>query len=190
MEMKLDQLISSIYQADEHICKACHEQCDGTCSGPNAEHCNSCKHVRDGPFCVPECPVSKYNDDGKCRHCHDNCVGGCEGPENNIGPNGCHSCEKAIMNGNMTQQCLQKKEPCPEGELLEYQFTDTSINILPPTSYDYIQFESQVTTGNGLDRRNEALLKPLREKPFAVNVIPGVEDARVTVSTSKCVRNA
>jgi len=43
-------------------------------------------------------------------------VGGCEGPENNIGANGCHSCEKAIMNGHVPEGCLQKREPCPDGK--------------------------------------------------------------------------
>lgn len=111
----------------------CHEECDGSCTGPNAEQCTKCKHVRDGPFCVPECPSSKYNDNGQCKHCHENCVGGCEGPENNIGANGCHSCEKAIMNGHVPEGCLQKREPCPDGKssddlyfvtlLLTYRYT-------------------------------------------------------------------
>lgn len=105
-----------IYQADEKTCKMCHEECDRFCTGPNADQCIKCKHVRDGPFCVPECPSSKYNDSGQCKHCHENCVGGCEGPENNIGANGCHSCEKAIMNGHIPEGCLQKKEPCPDGK--------------------------------------------------------------------------
>ncbi|XP_015515202.1 epidermal growth factor receptor isoform X1 [Neodiprion pinetum] len=107
--------VPGIYQADERVCKPCHVQCNGTCSGPNAEHCHSCKHVRDGPFCVPKCPSSKFNDGGICKHCHDNCVGGCEGPENNIGPNGCHSCEKAIMNFETPESCLRTDESCPEG---------------------------------------------------------------------------
>lgn len=95
----------------------CHEECDGSCMGPNAEQCTKCKHVRDGPFCVPKCPSSKYNDNGQCKPCHENCVGGCEGPENNIGINGCHSCEKAILNGSVPEGCLQKKEQCPDGKL-------------------------------------------------------------------------
>ncbi|XP_012281955.1 epidermal growth factor receptor isoform X3 [Orussus abietinus] len=112
--------IPGIYQADSRICKPCHEECDGNCTGPNTEHCHKCKHVRDGPFCVPECPASKYNDNGQCTHCHENCVGGCEGPENNIGANGCHSCEKAIMNGHVPEGCLQKKEACPDGYFYEW----------------------------------------------------------------------
>lgn len=99
---------------------ACHEECNGTCTGPKPEDCTACKNVRDGPYCVKKCPSSKYNDNGQCRHCHENCVGGCEGPENNIGPNGCHSCEKAIMHGEMPEGCLQKKEPCPDGYYYEW----------------------------------------------------------------------
>ncbi|XP_008214045.1 epidermal growth factor receptor isoform X2 [Nasonia vitripennis] len=109
-----------IYQADNGKCKACHEECNGTCTGPNPEDCTSCRNVRDGPYCVKKCPTSKYDDNGQCRHCHENCVGGCEGPENNIGPNGCHSCEKAIMHGEMPEGCLQKKEPCPDGYYYEW----------------------------------------------------------------------
>lgn len=109
-----------IYQADEKTCKLCHDECDGSCTGPNAENCTKCKHARDGPFCVPECPSSKYNDNGVCKDCHENCVGGCEGPENNIGPNGCHSCDKAIMNGHVPEGCLQKREPCPDGHYYEW----------------------------------------------------------------------
>ncbi|XP_033224420.1 epidermal growth factor receptor-like isoform X2 [Belonocnema kinseyi] len=113
-------IIPGIYQADLKICKPCHEECNGTCTGPNAEHCDKCKHVRDGPFCVPECPLSKYSANGQCRNCHSNCVGGCEGPENNIGPYGCHSCEKAIMNGGLPEVCLQKAESCPDGYFYEW----------------------------------------------------------------------
>ncbi|XP_058792194.1 epidermal growth factor receptor isoform X2 [Phymastichus coffea] len=110
-----------IYQAEDNKCKPCHEECNGTCTGPNPEHCVACKNVRDGPYCVPQCPTSKYNDDGQCRPCHENCVGGCEGPENNIGENGCHSCEKAIMNGkHVPDGCLQKKDPCPDGHYFEW----------------------------------------------------------------------
>jgi len=111
-----------IYQADNKTCKMCHEECDtsySSCTGPNADQCIKCKHVRDGPFCVPECPSSKYNDNGQCKQCHENCVGGCKGPENNIGANGCHSCEKAIMNDEVPERCLQKREPCPDGKLYD-----------------------------------------------------------------------
>ena len=42
--------------------------------------------MRDGPYCVAQCPEEKYPDDDRvCQSCHKNCVGGCTGPENNIG---------------------------------------------------------------------------------------------------------
>lgn len=118
-----------IYQADEKTCKMCHEECDDSCTGPNADQCIKCKHVRDGPFCVPKCPSSKYNDNGQCKHCHENCVGGCEGPENNIGANGCHSCEKAIMNGHVPEGCLQKRESCPDGKSYDFSRYLQHINL-------------------------------------------------------------
>lgn len=106
-----------MYEVDSKTCKPCHDECDGICNGPSAEHCITCKHVRDGPFCVPECPLSKYNDNGQCRSCHENCVDGCEGPENNVGYNGCHSCDKAIVTDkNVFEGCLHKNQPCPDGK--------------------------------------------------------------------------
>jgi len=108
--------VDRIYQADEKTCKICHEECDSSCIGPNADQCIKCKHVQDGPFCVPICPSSKYNDSGQCKPCHENCINGCDGPENNINANGCHSCEKEIMDDKKPEKCLHKKEPCPEGK--------------------------------------------------------------------------
>ena len=83
------------------LCKHCHHECAENCFGAGAGNCTKCKHVRDGPYCVPSCPTSKFNDSGECLPCHDNCVGGCHGPENNIGRNGCRSCEKAVINGDV-----------------------------------------------------------------------------------------
>lgn len=95
-------LIFRIYKAGPKLCLPCHEECDSTCNGPGPGNCTQCKHVRDGPFCIPFCPSSKYNSYGECRPCHHNCVYGCKGPENTIGFNGCHSCDKAIINGDVT----------------------------------------------------------------------------------------
>jgi L1 cell adhesion molecule len=84
------------------LCKHCHHECEETCTGPGPGNCTICKHVKDGPYCVPACPTSKFNDSGnECLSCHENCVGGCTGPENNIGPRGCRSCEKAVINGDV-----------------------------------------------------------------------------------------
>ena len=79
----------------------CHEECNSTCHGPGPGNCTDCKNVKDGPFCTTFCPTSKYDASGECQPCHENCVDGCKGPENTIGPNGCNSCEKAIINGDV-----------------------------------------------------------------------------------------
>jgi L1 cell adhesion molecule len=83
------------------VCMLCHEECNSTCHGPGPGNCTGCKRVKDGPFCIPVCPTSKYDAAGECQPCHENCVDGCKGPENTIGPNGCNSCEKAIINGDV-----------------------------------------------------------------------------------------
>lgn len=90
-----------IYELTPKLCKHCHHECEETCIGPGPGNCTRCKHVKDGPYCVPACPTSKFNDSGECLSCHENCVGGCTGPENNIGPRGCRSCEKAVINGDV-----------------------------------------------------------------------------------------
>jgi len=79
----------------------CHEECNSTCHGPGPGNCTDCRNVKDGPFCTTVCPTSKYDASGECQPCHENCVDGCTGPENTIGPNGCNSCEKAIINGDV-----------------------------------------------------------------------------------------
>jgi epidermal growth factor receptor len=99
--MLLLLLLNRIYELTPKLCKHCHHECDETCTGPGPGNCTVCKHVKDGPYCVPACPTSKFNDSGECMSCHENCVGGCTGPENNIGPRGCRSCEKAVINGDV-----------------------------------------------------------------------------------------
>jgi L1 cell adhesion molecule len=94
-------VLHRMYRAAPNVCMLCHEECNSTCHGPGPGNCTDCKHVKDGPFCTPVCPTSKYDASGECRPCHENCVDGCKGPENTIGPNGCNSCEKAIINGDV-----------------------------------------------------------------------------------------
>ncbi|KAF6201622.1 hypothetical protein GE061_004015 [Apolygus lucorum] len=107
--------LPGMYRAANKVCMPCHEECDGTCSGPGPKNCTVCKHAKDGPFCVKTCPDSKYNDNGICRPCHANCIYGCNGPDNTISEQGCNSCEKAIFNGEIVEKCLQKNELCPDG---------------------------------------------------------------------------
>ncbi|XP_021924577.1 epidermal growth factor receptor isoform X4 [Zootermopsis nevadensis] len=115
--------VSGMYKAAEaNVCMFCHDECNSTCHGAGPGNCTGCKHVKDGPFCIPACPTGKYDDAaGECQPCHENCVDGCRGPENAIGPNGCNSCEKAIINGDVNvESCLRKNESCPDGYYYEW----------------------------------------------------------------------
>lgn len=114
---------NSIYDTGNQICKHCHEECLGECFGPGPSNCTQCRHVRDGPYCVNQCPLSKYNDHRDCKSCHENCIGGCTGPKNTLGRGGCNSCEKAIVSmydPNVVEQCLKAEESCPAGFYHEY----------------------------------------------------------------------
>ena len=90
-------------------------------SGREADSCDACKHTKDGPFCVKECPDGKYNANGECLPCHKNCIGGCKGPENTVSPTGCNSCEKVIIDVNFNvDKCLPAKQDCPDGFYLDW----------------------------------------------------------------------
>ena len=122
-----------LFQASKKECQKCHSECELTCDGPGADSCHACKHTKDGPFCVKECPDGKYDDDGECKPCHENCVGGCKGPENTVGPNGCNSCERAILNPqntNLVDKCLEATEDCPEGFYLDWISRQAATNNL------------------------------------------------------------
>ncbi|XP_037941760.1 epidermal growth factor receptor-like [Teleopsis dalmanni] len=109
----------SAYQFDAKTCKECHPECR-TCSGPGAEHCDECVHVKDEQRCVTVCPDNKYSDYGICRPCHETCEG-CTGPRDTIGPGGCKTCNLAIINSLATvDHCLMKNDKCPVGYYLEY----------------------------------------------------------------------
>ncbi|KAL0280246.1 UNVERIFIED_CONTAM: hypothetical protein PYX00_001596 [Menopon gallinae] len=113
--------VDGMYMAGPKLCKPCHELCAGSCTGPGNRNCTKCKYVRDGPFCYATCPEGKYNDSGECKPCHQSCVKGCTGPLNRLGPGGCNSCKKAIINGDVTvESCLSKDEPCPTGYYNEW----------------------------------------------------------------------
>lgn len=112
-----------IYDAGNSICELCHEECLGECLGPGPSNCTQCRNARDGPYCVSQCPESKYNENRECMPCHENCANGCTGPRNTVGPGGCNSCEKAIVSAydpNIVEQCLKAEEPCPDGYYQEY----------------------------------------------------------------------
>ena len=112
-----------LFEAGESHCMKCHKECKLTCFGSGADNCHECKNARDGPFCVDQCPDGKYMDKntGECMHCHENCVNGCLGPDNSLSPNGCKSCDKAIINADLeVVKCLKENETCPEGYFYEW----------------------------------------------------------------------
>jgi len=86
-----------------------------------SDQCDACRHVQDGPYCVAECPNSKYpNASGICLPCHPNCTeeAGCTGPLDTIGPGACNSCELVHfedVNGIQTMRCLRPDTECSAG---------------------------------------------------------------------------
>jgi len=102
-----------LYQIDQKTCGECHEECRDSCTGPNSDQCTACKYVKDGRFCVKECPKSKYAANGQCWNCHEVCVG-CRGPQDIIAKDGCITCDIAIINNETkVERCLLKNETCP-----------------------------------------------------------------------------
>lgn len=64
-------------------------------------------------FCVKQCPEAKYAASGHCQLCHEACVG-CRGPRNTIAPDGCITCDSAIINNQTkVEKCLLKNDTCP-----------------------------------------------------------------------------
>lgn len=111
------------YDSGSNTCKKCHPECKDGCKGTEAYHCFSCKNVKDGPYCVSECPSHKYNNNGTCEECDKSCIDGCTGPLNKLGEGGCNSCSKAIINSTdpiFVGYCIRAEEACPEGYYQEY----------------------------------------------------------------------
>uniref|UniRef100_A0A182K8V6 receptor protein-tyrosine kinase n=1 Tax=Anopheles christyi TaxID=43041 RepID=A0A182K8V6_9DIPT len=109
-----------LYSVDSKTCGDCHQECKDFCYGPNADNCGSCVNVKDGRFCVAECPTTKHAMNGTCINCHKTCVG-CRGPRDTIGPDGCISCDKAIIGSDAKiERCLMKDESCPDGYYSDY----------------------------------------------------------------------
>ena len=121
------------------ICEKCHPECQLTCSGQGADSCDDCKNSKDGPYCVKECPIGKYDDNGVCNPCHDNCFGGCKGSESTVGLNGCNSCKKSLFlpnkinNKTSIDRCLAENEACPDGfyfEVISRHLAEKDLNNL------------------------------------------------------------
>lgn len=112
------------YDVGNRTCNRCHSECKAGCSGTSAKNCWSCKNFKDGPYCVPECPKHKYNDNNVCQECSKRCVYGCTGPSDRFGYGGCNMCEKFIIesmaNSTVIASCLKADEPCPMGYYQEY----------------------------------------------------------------------
>lgn len=111
------------YDSGSNTCKKCHPECKDGCKGTEACHCFSCKNVKDGPYCVSECPSHKYNNNGTCEECDKSCIDGCTGPSNKLSEGGCNSCSKAIINSTdpiFVGYCIRAEEACPEGYYQEY----------------------------------------------------------------------
>uniref|UniRef100_A0A8W7PX60 receptor protein-tyrosine kinase n=1 Tax=Anopheles coluzzii TaxID=1518534 RepID=A0A8W7PX60_ANOCL len=107
-------------QVDSKTCGDCHQECKDFCYGPNEDNCGSCMNVKDGRFCVAECPTTKHAMNGTCINCHKTCVG-CRGPRDTIAPDGCISCDKAIIGSDAKiERCLMKDESCPDGYYSDY----------------------------------------------------------------------
>lgn len=145
----------NIYQVDSKTCGLCHPECKYSCTGPGADNCSDCQHVRDGKYCLAKCPETKYDQNGICVFCHETCVG-CTGPRNTIGPNGCISCEKAIIGEGMIERCLKKSEPCPGMFNLKayvpFQRLTISISLTDGYFYEWVNPQEQ------------GMLKPLAGK--------------------------
>jgi len=143
--------------AQARSCKRCHPECSQGCSGTEARHCNRCRNVKDGPYCVTECPSHKYNRNGTCEECDKSCgPDGCTGPSNRLGEGGCNSCAKAVIRpaGALTSaalagpsaiaaaqqqqplevECIRAEEACPEGYYQEYVLAGWQVESGAPKS--------------------------------------------------------
>lgn len=80
--------------------------------------CIRCQNVKNGPYCVSECPLTKYPDDnGICQDCHENCLNhGCTGPLNSVGHGACNACDIAVYDhSRQVSMCLPAESDCEEG---------------------------------------------------------------------------
>ncbi|XP_022241465.1 epidermal growth factor receptor-like isoform X2 [Limulus polyphemus] len=111
--------LENTFHVGNHECKHCHSECLGGCAASGNDNCMSCRNVKDGPYCVSICPLAKFSSNGICKFCHEDCAEGCTGPSNILGPNGCNSCDKAVVTSNNVM-CVPADQPCQEGYYTEY----------------------------------------------------------------------
>ncbi|XP_032227541.1 proprotein convertase subtilisin/kexin type 6 isoform X2 [Nematostella vectensis] len=85
---------------------ACDIECEGGCTGPQADHCYHCKNYKQNRTgeCVASCGASDFADDltKQCRSCSLTCAT-CNGPS----PNDCLSCHPPLLlhNGKCVNFC-------------------------------------------------------------------------------------
>eukprot|EP00043_Microstomoeca_roanoka_P019769 m.229555 g.229555 ORF g.229555 m.229555 type:complete len:2216 (-) comp17054_c0_seq1:44-6691(-) len=103
----VDQCPLTHYQDATGICRRCNSECtsyNGTrfCSGPGADACTSCMHVKRDRTCLGECRTTEVAVAGICRSCHAQCSGtGCYGIE----ATQCFACRNFNYNGVCVAQC-------------------------------------------------------------------------------------
>ncbi|VDD76578.1 unnamed protein product [Mesocestoides corti] len=130
---------------ERRLCARCHTECGsaaGACYGPGADQCNhGCAHVKDGDFCRPQCPITKYPDkNNTCQECATACssyaqtsvsdvepTNGsevCTGPGDWFGQGGCSHCLQVIATATVESEnssglpCLTAYQACPSGTFL------------------------------------------------------------------------
>ncbi|CAK9301053.1 unnamed protein product [Gordionus sp. m RMFG-2023] len=99
--------------ANGHVCRLCHSQCSGGCSGQGPHSCFSCKYFNWRGECVQVCPVGSYlGPSNVCLPCHETCIK-CNGSLPQMRENGCHVCALAYTLPNNNTICI--KDLCPDG---------------------------------------------------------------------------
>jgi len=109
--------VVGVYTAGSNECRSCHAECKTNCTGKDSDKCDDCRNARDGPYCVAQCPSSKYRDEnGVCQLCHPNCEDGCTGPRNMVGRQACNSCGLVeFSDDSEISSCLSPESNCSDG---------------------------------------------------------------------------
>ncbi|EGD73449.1 laminin alpha 5 chain [Salpingoeca rosetta] len=95
------------YRDEAGLCRRCNAECasvNGTraCTGPGADACLACAHVKRGRECVRSCLTREVAVDGVCRGCHAQCSSdGCFGLE----ATECLTCRNFEFGGECVAAC-------------------------------------------------------------------------------------
>ena len=113
------------------------KQLDSIFQGAN--QCTSeCRNAQDGPYCVSQCPITKYKDERNvCQSCHENCdSAGCTGPRNTIGEGACNSCYLTLsVDRKNISECLPQDAECPAGFYKQLQSHQTGTVMQDPLGH-------------------------------------------------------